>query len=105
MGSRLRECQVSSRACLPVEYSVRPGAVGCSTLNSIMLPAQGFTDFMAAIMVACFGAGCCLGSFLGGAIGTARNSGKALHAHTPLPVAQGKALHAHTPLPVAQLQH
>jgi len=30
---------------------------------------QGFTDFSAALMVACFGAGCCLGSFLGGAIG------------------------------------
>ena len=30
---------------------------------------QGFTDFSAALMVACFGAGCCLGSFLGGVIG------------------------------------
>ncbi len=31
---------------------------------------QGFTDLMAAFMVGCFGAGCCLGSFVGGAIGT-----------------------------------
>jgi hypothetical protein len=30
---------------------------------------QGFTDLMAAFMVGCFGAGCCLGSFVGGAIG------------------------------------
>ena len=50
--------------------------MGCGILESNALPVQGFTDFMAAIMVACFGAGCCLGSFLGGAIGMTHNSGK-----------------------------
>ncbi|KAK9838092.1 hypothetical protein WJX81_000768 [Elliptochloris bilobata] len=41
-------------------------AFGWLTLYMQML---GFSDFMAASMVAMFGAGCCLGSFLGGAIG------------------------------------